>query len=250
MNVMNLMRQKSRRRLTDKRAKNIAKSVKTTITGSQAAPRRRPESQVGMAMRELTGQRVALGIIIALAFIVLFTYDEQDATRPAVMTVLHNQTSNEEYANAALVAARLSAIPDLYEYTFANGRTRNFLIEEENPRTLRQREILEITITDASANFTVGLFAYRSERVNEAWVQLSTTVFILLVWFFGVTAFAGPVMTLVVVPIERMIRLLGMLMMDPLGYQSTSRYKRFLADEDKLTKNTRWTKEVLKGMET
>jgi hypothetical protein len=57
-------------------------------------------------------------------------------------------------------------------------------------------------------------------------------------------------MTLVVVPIERMVRLLGMLMLDPLGYQSTPRYKKFVAEEDELTKNTRWTKEVLKGMET
>jgi hypothetical protein len=81
-------------------------------------------------------------------------------------------------------------------------------------------------------------------------MQLCVTIFILLVWFFGVTAFAGPVMTLVVIPIERMIRLLAMLMMDPLGYQSTSRYKKFVAEEDELTKHTRWTKEVLKGMET
>jgi hypothetical protein len=61
------------------------------------------------------------------------------------------------------------------------------------------------------------------------------------VWFFGITAFAGPAMILVVIPIERM---------DSLGYQNTSRYRRFVDEKDKITKNTRWTKEVLKGMET
>jgi hypothetical protein len=97
---------------------------------------------------------------------------------------------------------------------------------------------------------TVGLFSYRTERIEEALVSLLSTLFSLLVWFFGVTAFAGPVMTLVGIPIGRMDRLLAMLMVDPLGYQSTSRHRRFVDEEDKITKNTRWTKEVLKGMET
>ena len=88
-------------------------------------------------------------------------------------------------------------------------------------------------------------------KVREgALASLLSTIFILFVWFFGVTAFAGPVMVLVVIPIERMVRLLGMLMLDPLGYQSTSRYKRFVDEENEITKNTRWTKEILKGMET
>eukprot|EP00560_Eucampia_antarctica_P004827 CAMPEP_0197842634 /NCGR_PEP_ID=MMETSP1437-20131217/46845_1 /TAXON_ID=49252 ORGANISM="Eucampia antarctica, Strain CCMP1452" /NCGR_SAMPLE_ID=MMETSP1437 /ASSEMBLY_ACC=CAM_ASM_001096 /LENGTH=468 /DNA_ID=CAMNT_0043452535 /DNA_START=1347 /DNA_END=2750 /DNA_ORIENTATION=- len=41
-----------------------------------------------------------------------------------------------------------------------------------------------------------------------------------------------------------------MLMKDPLGYQSTRRYKVFMSEEDQFTKNTKWTKDVLKGMET
>lgn len=69
--------------------------------------------------------------------------------------------------------------------------------------------------------------------------ELVTTMFILIVWIIAVTAFAGmihfffvsgfiqtthkhfsgPVMTLVVQPIERMVLLLSMLMKDPLGYQ-------------------------------
>ena len=225
-------------------------AVKNHMQTRNSVGRRRPESQVGSAMRELTGQRVAIGIIIALILTVLFTYAENDATRPSTMIVLHNQTMHDEYAAASLNAARQSSIPDLYQYVFANGSVVNFTLISENPEQLRDREILRISIVDPLGFSTVGVFAYRNERRDAALVEFCSTVFILLVWFFGVTAFAGPVMTLVVVPIERMVRLLGMLMLDPLGYQSTPRYKKFVAEEDELTKNTRWTKEVLKGMET
>ena len=47
-----------------------------------------------------------------------------------------------------------------------------------------------------------------------------------------------------------MVRLLTMLMIDPLGYQNTSRYKRFVDEENEITNNTSWTPEILKGMET
>lgn len=239
---------------------NLAKSVKHTINkaSTYTATRRRPESQVGSAMRELTGQRVAIGIIIALVLTMFFTYAEMDLTVPAAMILLHNQTANEQYADAALEAARATSIPNLFQYTLANGEVKDFtLAGGTKPSELRPREIVRISVagvvnstTSVTGNSTVGLFDVKDEVHNNAWVQILTTLFILLVWFFGVNAFAGPVMMLVVIPIERMIRLLGMLMMDPLGYQSTSRYKKFVAEEDELTKNTMWTKEVLKGMET
>jgi len=233
-----------------------AEALSSSKHSSQSSARgRRPESQVGSAMRELTAQRVALGIIIALFLTVLFTYTENDATRPSAMIVLHNQTANEDYAVASLQAARESSIPDLYEYYFANGENTTFPVSaKEDPADLRDREKVRITVKRAyqnvEGNETIGFFAYRQERRNEALLEVCTTLFILFVWLFGVTAFAGPVMTLVVIPIERMVRLLGMLMMDPLGYQSTSRYKKFVAEDDEITQNTQWTKEQLKGMET
>jgi class 3 adenylate cyclase len=214
--------------------------------------RRRSESQVGSAMRELTGQRVAIGIIVALFFTVLFTYVEKDATRASTMIVLHNQTGNDAFVDKSLQAARSSSIPDLFYYKLTNGEVREFPVVEagKNPDSLRARERMRITITDYLNHTTIGLFSLRDERREEALVSLLSTIFILFVWFFGVTAFAGPVMVLVVIPIERMVRLLAMLMVDPLGYQSTSRYKRFVQEENEITKNTRWTKEILKGMET
>jgi len=216
------------------------------------ANKRRNESQVGSAMRELTGQRVAIGIIIALFLTVIFTYTEADTTRPAAMVVLMNQTGNAAFADRSITAARSSSIPDLFSYTMANGMDKQFDVVESGvgPDDLRPSEQVRITVSDAFNRTTVGLFNYRNERREEALVKLLSTAFILLVWFFGVTAFAGPVMVLVVIPIERMVRLLAMLMIDPLGYQGTGRYKRFVDEENEITKNTRWTPEILKGMET
>ena len=210
------------------------------------------ESQVGGAMRELTGQRVAIGIIFSLILTVLFTYAEADATRNTTMIVLHTQTSNHpNFANASVDAARYSSVPDLYKYEFADNATQSYeALTGEDTTNLRNRETFRISVTDVWGRKTVGWFAFREERREQALGELLSTLFILLVWLFGVTAFAGPVMVLVVLPIERMVRLLGMLMLDPLGYQSTSRYRKFVAEEDVLTKNTRWTKENLKGMET
>ena len=216
----------------------------------QMTASRKRESQVGSAMRELTGQRVAIGIIVSLIMTVLFTYTENDATRPATMIVLHNQTGNSLYAERSLAAARSSSIPDLFSYQYANNETIDFPVKDEDTTELRDREILRITVEDSNGRTTAGWFTLRHELKQEAVVELLSTLFIILVWFFGVTGFAGPVMILVVIPIERMVSLLEMLMRDPLGYQSSARYRRFVAEENEITKNTRWTKEVLKGMET
>lgn len=226
-------------------------SIKHIARGRSGKESRR-ESQVGTAMRELTGQRVAMGIIIGLLLIVLFTYTEIDATRPATMIVLHNQTSFSTFANLSIEAARRSAIPDLYSYQLANGQIQTYSISEASDpdETLRAREKMIVTIEGSDGSRTIGKFAMKDETEEAALVELLSTVCILIVWFFGVTAFAGPVMVLVVIPIERMVRLLGMLMLDPLGYENSQDYKNFIKEEDQITKNTRWTKDVLKGMET
>mmetsp|Transcript_19347 Transcript_19347/g.41657 ORF Transcript_19347/g.41657 Transcript_19347/m.41657 type:complete len:1150 (+) Transcript_19347:227-3676(+) len=210
------------------------------------------ESQVGSAMRELTVERVAVGIIMVLVLTVLFTYTENNATRPATMIVLHNQTANALFADRSIQAARDSSAPDLFQYTFANGTSVEYVPNtgEKETENLRDRETLHVTVTDSVGSTTAALFSNREEAQQEAVVSIISTVFIILVWFFGVTAFVGPVMVLVVIPIERMVRLLGMLTLDPLGYQSTARYRKFVAEEDEITKNTRWTKEILRGMET
>ncbi len=116
-------------------------------------------------------------------------------------------------------------------------------------KTLRDREKMRILVNN-SFGMSEGCFVIRDEQVQAAQIEIIATIFVLLIWFFGVAAFAGPIMTFVIIPIERMVRLLGMLMMDPLGYQSNLRFKKFLAEEDQIVKNSQWTREVLKGMET
>jgi class 3 adenylate cyclase len=214
----------------------------------------RPQSQVGSAMGELTGQRVATGILFSLILTILFTYQEADATKPATMVVLHGQiveSPNKAFADRALYAARYdsNSMKDMYIY-YGGSHNQSFPFDsKEKIGELREREKLKITVEDSRGK-TEAHFVYRDERKDEARVELIATVFILLIWFLGVTLFAGPVMTLVIIPIERMVRLLGMLVLDPLGYQSTSRFKKFLVEEDALIKKSQWTKEVLKGMET
>jgi hypothetical protein len=71
-----------------------------------------------------------------------------------------------------------------------------------------------------------------------------------LLQILGITGFAGPIMTLVVTPIERMIRLLEILTRDPLGYQTTSSFRKFVEEDYEIAKMTSWSTSVLSGMET
>lgn len=47
---------------------------------------------------------------------------------------------------------------------------------------------------------------------------MTLNAFIIIFWLWGVVGVVGPVMTLVVAPSERAIRLISMLTEDPLGY--------------------------------
>lgn len=207
------------------------------------------DSQVGTDMRELTGQRVAIGTLCALVCTVLFTYTEPNWSRPNTMVVLHNQAMSTEYMSLALNAALSTSVPELYGFQPVNGSYIYLPNSGINPDELQDRDKLVITVNGTSGE-SIGWFDNRSNTTQGAWVDIVATFFIIFFWFTGVTAFSGPVMLLVVIPIERMVRLLGMLMLDPLGYQSTARFKKFLLEEDDIIKNTRWTKDVLKGMET
>ena len=228
----------------------IKKQKASTSSIGSSAGKRKPESQVGTAMREITGQRVAIGIILSLIITVLFTYREVDDSPVRTMVMLHSQTAvSDEFKDVAISAARKTATPFLFSYVDATGNVTYYGLNTIRPENLRESEILEINITDGSSN-TLGTFSYEERARDQALVRLISTIFIIFIWLFGVNSFAGPVMTLVVVPIERMVRLLSMLMRDPLGYQTTDRYKRFVDDEEDFLQTTTWSKDVLKGMET
>jgi len=216
----------------------------------------RADSQVGTAMAEVTGQWVATIILIGLILTILFTYHERDATRPSTMVVLHGQVTtvrNVSIAQKALNTSVNSVISGLYYYKGELSMFNETFVFDFDPgidvMTLREREKLKIIVKDDRGT-TEGIFENLQESKDAALVELLLTIFVLVVWFLGVTAFAGPIFVLVIKPIERMIRLLGMLMVDPLGYQTNASFKKFMFEEDALVKNSQWTKEVLKGMET
>ena len=213
------------------------------------------ETQVGRAMAQVTGRRLAITVLMSLLLTILFTYVETDATRTSTMIILHGQTtgnyanSNSTVAEKALNAARRSSVPGLFQYNVSDGESFEFAVNMK-VEELREREQVKIVVEDYTGSVsTTGLFIYRKERVYQAYLVLTATIITCLVWFLGVAAFAGPIMALVVTPIERMVRLLGMLTVDPLGYQSNYRFKKFLF-EDVMMKESQWTKDILKGMET
>ena len=206
------------------------------------------KSQVGTAMRELTGQRVAFGLIIALLLSAIFTYSHQNPVRVRTMIYLHMQPGDTNYSTQVVDTAKQYSVPELFYYRYTNTTEYHLVSMEEG--TLRSYEQLIINITSqGTENYSLGYFDLRHYMREDEWTFIFMTMYITIIWVIGVTAFSGPVMYLVVIPIERMIKLLTMLMKDPLGYQSTRRYKIFVSEEN-FTKNTKWTRDVLKGMET
>lgn len=119
-------------------------------------------SHVGAAMRELTGQRVAIGVILAIILNVVFTYKESDGTPVMTMILLHGQTRNQKFANKAIDIARSSVVPNLLSYQRYNesdlvlSKTYD-LNNGYSLKDLRVREILNISIHSDAAD-TYGMF--------------------------------------------------------------------------------------------
>lgn len=122
-------------------------------------------SHVGAAMRELTGQRVAIGVIVAMLLNIVFTYKEDDATPVMTMILLHGQTSNARCANNALNIARSSVVPNLFSYKRFNesGLVLSEEYELDSGRTfdhIRMREMLNVTVSSDIAE-SYGVFDNR-----------------------------------------------------------------------------------------
>ena len=224
--------------------------------------KREDRSQIGTQMAVLTGQRVATFLLVSLLLGLIFTYTENDSTDLSTMVMLHGQTTSTDHEYFALKAvdtARHSTLQTLFNYTSTSVKyntstseeyniTFNFSFENKSP--LWAYEIKKITVFNEWGNST-GFFDLTKEAEKSAIVELLLLAFVLVIWFFGVAAFAGPIMQFVVIPIERAVKLLSQLVMDPLGYQNTLQYKMFRLEADQIaTKNPRWSREVLKGMET
>jgi len=210
-------------------------------------------SHVGAAMRELTGQRIATGALLALTITVLCDWRELDTTQVMTMQTLHGQTANLKFAKSSVDIARSTVIPSLFKYTRVNETSTMFSEQYFDASHLRDHEILKVDVgRSGSDEYTFGQFDQSRQLRDVAKIELVTTIIILVVWALGVASFAGPIMTLVVDPIERMVRLLSMLMKDPLGYQSTRQYRNLKRESEEIAHRYKsvWPREVLKGMET
>ena len=237
-------------------SKDIVQVDQNDATNSQKlTPRRakqKESSQAGATMARLTGQRVAIFLFVNLLLIAVLAYNERDTTRASTMVILHGQTTkgNRLFAEKAVDTARRTTIPNLYSY-IANSTDYSITLTYKDDSDLHEYERRSIIIKSDDGRQSTGLFSIEEDIYQTALMELILLFFVLLIWFFGVANFAGPIMALVITPIERAVKLLSMLVMDPLGYQSTSQYKDFLADADKsASRNGRFTREVLKGMET
>ena len=112
------------------------------------------------------------------------------------MSVLHGQTSNTMFAKQAVDTARRSVIPDLYFYK----RGDDVLLNESLPANLRQRDLLYVNVTSTDLGVTTtttGHFNIEKFMRQRAFVEIMTTLFIILVWLLGIVLFVGPVMILV-----------------------------------------------------
>ena len=143
-------------------------------------------------MRELTGQRIATGVLLvrlgkfivaprpghalidlsspytqALLLTVICTWAEPDTTKAMTMLTLHTQTANLNFANLSLDVARTSVIPTLYNYTRANSTNiifhHYYELTNDRVRDLREREIYIVNVYEEGSDvYTSGVSRERS----------------------------------------------------------------------------------------
>ena len=143
-------------------------------------------------MRELTGQRIATGVLLvrlgkfivaprpghalidlsstftqALLLTVICTWAEPDTTKAMTMLTLHTQTANLNFANLSLDVARTSVIPTLYNYTRANSTNiifhHYYELTNDRVRDLREREIYIVNVYEEGSDvYTYGVSRERS----------------------------------------------------------------------------------------
>lgn len=228
---------------------------------------RKKRSQIGSAMNEKTMRHVSIVILLGIFGSFFCTYLEHDRTKTFTAVSIHNtmvllKAENETARKYTVEAAKASSTPTLCYYEFiGQNRTFSYKWNTCNHDGKRDREILNVTICSTKTNFTNGTCDDNSPESKTQFVPTKSdystgvysiifTVFLLSIWCVGLIGFIGPVTTLVVNPIERMTRLLEMLGKDPLGYSKSLDYKIFMTEDMELAKNTMWTRESLKGMET
>lgn len=181
------------------------------------------------------------------------------------MTLLQDEDINTMQSHLEILTniASESSTPSLCNYEFIDQNQNvelssgNFCDIEalEAVRNLEKLHVIVCNIDNEVDRNCVGAiskstFVFRHYARTLGVISLIFTFFLGCLWIIGLLFFVGPVTTLVVIPIERMIRLLAMLVKDPLGYSKTKKYMTFMKEDDELAQNTMWTQASLHGMET
>ena len=256
---------------------NLATTSDRHLHTTKRQGRRRGRSRVGTEMNDATYKRVAVGIMITLFAILLLSYQESDDSAFLTTLILHknmifldkesgeqggiNATNTNEFQKEGLVLVDVAADTTLSNIIEFHYEGENISINSifEDVADFRDVDFLDVTVcqqSSSSNSLCVGpstrcQLSIRKRKKIAAALHITFTFFVMLIWFMGaVIFFAGPIGTLVVDPIERMIRLLRMITKNPLGYQDSEAYKRFVDEEESLHRSTCWGKDTLKGMET
>lgn len=217
--------------------------------------KKRGKTQVGTEMHALTVKNVALGTMIAIVLTAVFTNHERATYMHSSMLTMHGtltsvkNISGDEYLDKAFKMVNLKKEFNLISYRIGN----NNLFNASDSR-LREREIIEITVSCGGnvddCEDSVGVFDARFWFDQLAIYTILLLIFIMITWYIAVSSFAGPITVLIIIPIERMIKILNMLVTDPFGYQRSQKYRQFIEEGEDIDQYSKWKKGNLSGMET
>mmetsp|Transcript_3732 Transcript_3732/g.7136 ORF Transcript_3732/g.7136 Transcript_3732/m.7136 type:complete len:1172 (+) Transcript_3732:180-3695(+) len=229
---------------------------------------RNKSSQVGKEMHELTVKRVALGCMIAFVVTAFFTNYEKPLYLPLGITTMHSTlvSMRNKYGDQNLpIAFNMVDLEEkwhVYYYRFDN-----ITLLDKSTSDLREREKLRITVATCEQNqISEGDTVYGEDHCtggksicmlnikdwnnHSAGYTLLSVLFIMCIWYAAVASFAGPITALIIIPMERMIKILNMLVKDPLGYQNSKKYRKFVEECEEIDRYSKWKRANLEGMET
>jgi len=220
--------------------------------------KKRGKTQVGTEMHALTVKNVALGTMVAIMLTTVLTNHERATYMNSSMLTMHGtltsvkNMSGDEYLDKAFNMVNLESDFNLISYRIGN----NTLLDTSD-NSLREREILEIIVSCDSYvddcdgyEDSVGVFDARFWFYQLAIYTILLLIFIMITWYIAVSSFAGPITVLIIIPIERMIKILNMLVADPFGYQRSQKYRQFIEEGEDIDQYSKWKKGNLSGMET
>ena len=223
--------------------------------------RRKTSSQVGKEMHELTVKHVALGCMLTIIVTAVFTNHEKETFMASSMLAMHGTLSSVKgrYGSDTGVLTTVFNMVNLEDdFRFISFKHGNNTLLSKSDNNLRERQKVTYFVKcddqgkESCDGYeeSIGIFDISFFSCQLAAYTLLLVIFIVIFWYVAVSSFAGPIIALVIIPIERMIKILNMLVEDPLGYQRTPKYREFVEERENIEQYSKWKKKNLEGMET